>query len=127
MSRNTTNETHGCIVATIGIVILAGILIYTCIYLTQYHPKNSTTLSANYTMSSTKMIKLPTSSVQRTADESDDDDTSTYASVPNLIKIEVPVLKKATFPTLTQVVIPRKPIKKVTHHPEEFMLQNVKG
>ena len=140
------NETKGCkvyvfVIGAILALIATGLLIYLCIYLTEYNANtNSITLQSmtnrtNYTSKHvtmatiavndkeiaeaaaivTKISKIASaadSTTDITTDTSSDDDTT-------LVNAPVTTFTHVTLPS------PPKPIKQITIIPENIVLQNV--
>ena len=109
MKQTDSTKTYAFITCILVIVIVTGLLIYLCIYLTDYTPKDSTTTVtsvSNYTKITvvpSYSSKIGSSASQRIEDDNND---ITYASAISLKKADVHTLKKALNPIFTKVVIP---------------------
>lgn len=135
------NETKGCkvyvfVIGAILALIATGLLIYLCIYLTEYNANtNSITLQSmtNRTNDTSKHATLAailvndtevavtpnkvSSKAMQLEDDDDDDVSMKAAAIDSLQKVDVPVF--------TRVILPSKPVKKVIYVPENIVLQNV--
>jgi hypothetical protein len=145
MAENKINKTCAFVIGSIAFIAVTGLLIYLCLYLTQYTPPNDSTILTSTTnhsrialSNSSKLLNIITNTVN-----DDDDDiiseadavipilkkaliaTLTNATVTSLTKVEVPSLTKVEVPSLTRVIVPSKARNEVTYTPETITLQNV--
>ena len=123
MAQDKSNKSCVFIIGIVLCLILAGVLIYLCIYLTEYTPKESTTTltsSTNQTKivlsDSKNMIKTMNIALHDTANNNDD-------TVP--VHVSIPTLKKTAVVSFTRIAVPTRAIKKVTYVPETITLQNI--
>jgi hypothetical protein len=107
-------------------VILAGVLIYLCIYLTQYSPKDITLQSAtNTTNHTSNHIAFAPIAINKQAVHAEATIQPTSSAI-TLKKAQIPpTFTRVTLPTLTQVAVPSKPLRKVTYVPETIELTDV--
>lgn len=129
MAQSNTARKICFVITVVVYFIILGLLIYLCIYLTEYRPNSSTTaLVSNTNQTQIATQRITSNNVIKTIYsplEDDDDDTVIYASVPSFKKAMIPTLTRASVPVLTKVVVHTKANKKVKHVPEEITLHHV--
>ena len=114
-----TYKKYMCVIATIVLIILAGILIYLSIYLTNYTSHSTTTLSSFTNATNvTHSMHVVTKKQVETTPISTEDDTLVYP-----VSSPIPVFPNFTSVSLTTV--PLKPIKQMVMIPDVIRLTNV--
>jgi len=114
-----------CIIGTILAIIITGILIYVCLYLTEYKVHTATLHSiVNGTNHTSKSITFATIAINKQTAIALTTAQPTN-SVITLKKEPLPSFTRVILPSLTQVAVPPKPLRKVTYVPETVQLTDV--